>query len=351
MQKSDIKHEQFSIPWLTWRVDGLCRGLACLEERVRAMGGTDLDFGSNEGRLKLLVDRLRVCEAQTAGIAPDKTLMQMLDMRLEQKVSEINDIYMQFHTQKVEKELEAHFDQNVSKLEQLCEQVRTRTLKETNWMRDNARLEFKLLSARLRNIMLDLDSAQLEADNSAMVENSGKEASVTPVSSHRAPPLQVERTPPEVAEVVLPLATPKPAPSAAPRFVTTTPVKSGTKTLDIINSIGTCGKPSSGTCGRPIVGYGSSRIASDSIAIREHGAHFDSLSATAPPGNRRHIRPDAGIAEQIKAHVASPWLAPRSMLWTKPVVKVSPQGISISCASLTSAHPDTKFLSARSEDR
>ena len=96
------------------------------------MGGTDLDVGSNEGRLKLLVDRLRVCEAQTAGIGPDKTLMQMLDVRLEQKLSEMKDIYMQVHTQKLEKDLEAHFGQNVSKLEQFCEQMRISALKETD---------------------------------------------------------------------------------------------------------------------------------------------------------------------------------------------------------------------------
>jgi len=348
MQKSDIKHEQFSIPWLTWRVDGLCRGLACLEERVRAMGGTDLDFGSNEGRLKLLVDRLRVCEAQTAGIGPDKTLMQMLDVRLEQKLSEMKDIYMQVHTQKLEKDLEAHFGQNVSKLEQFCEQMRISALKETDWMRDNARLEFKLLSTRLRNIMLDLDSVRLEADNSAMVENSSKEASVTPALSPRATSPQREATPPEVVEMALSLATPKPAPRATPRFATTTPVKSSIRTLDIINSIGTCGKPTIGTCGSPIIGYRSSRTANDSIAIHGHDAPLrgHSLSVTAPPGNRPHIMPNACVAEQIKAHVAELRLAPRSILWTKPVLKNSPLGSVISCET-----PDTRFPSARSEDR
>merc|ERR1740123_1381735 len=82
-------------------------------------------------------------------------------------MSELNGMCKQFCTEKVTKILQ----EQLPMLESFCAKKRTDALKDAAWTRECARLEFKLLSIKLRNVMLDLENARLEKDTSAMVEN------------------------------------------------------------------------------------------------------------------------------------------------------------------------------------
>merc|ERR1719362_1662286 len=70
--------------------------------------------------------------------------------------------------QKAKELLKEHVDRNVCMLNAFCAQVRSEVLKETSWVRDEVQLEFKLMSTRMQNLMLDLEVALLEKDSKVM---------------------------------------------------------------------------------------------------------------------------------------------------------------------------------------
>jgi len=165
------------LPWLKWRVDGLWHGVSRLEKRFGELEKQVkwpveglLDSGSWESRLKLVSDRLKELESQHAGIGPNKSFMQVLDMRLEKQMAEVERICSQFCNEHVQARVKESVDGNIAPLENALERFRADSQKEFAWVRDTVELELGIMSTKVRNLMLDMDSAQLHKNSNTASE-------------------------------------------------------------------------------------------------------------------------------------------------------------------------------------
>jgi len=153
------------IPWLKWRVDGLWRSIARLEERFESLAVAVGNDGYNEDKLVCLSDRLKHLENLHACINPSGLCLKELDMRLEQHKTAIEGVCSRIYVERVQDQLKEFFDTHVSRLDDFCAQVRAETLKEAVFLHEKIQLELGRKSTKECKIMLNFDSI-----DSTMVE-------------------------------------------------------------------------------------------------------------------------------------------------------------------------------------